>query len=450
MAHTSIITTAILLLLLLIVSYAAFYYTSIQSKQSKQSIQSIGALKENFISNVFADRSTVKSNAVKAVTDLVNSFGDSTNRKPMLANLPDIKNILINYEVLGCRYPGYLGNGAFDSDIGIQLAVKAGCRAFVLDIDYSDDCVTDNTYIPRIVVRDKQGKLLMYSDAQNPLCTKSIEQNSIRAICHTINFYAFSDSSLNRTDPLIIILYFLRKPPGSNSSKIVLDYYSYVAKCVYEPFKDRLLTQDLDGGVYNRQKQEGMLLRNTISMYNEKVLIFSNANTDGFREPNLSYYAVDDLDYLINLRLSYNEKKLGITEKLSSNINCIIDVSDSYMNIGNDQQESTVNTVKQQWTICLASDPLKNVTNADYKKIRQTYGINCTPILLFNEESANVDIKYMFPDDLFKQYSFIPRYNTATNTNLLIEKAAVVIPAPPPRNLNANAGIIRSPSATAQ
>ena len=64
---------------------------------------------------------------------------------------------LNNFYALGCRYTGYIGpieDGYFDPVASVQMAVNAGCRVFVLDIDYIDkQCETGN-YIPRIVVRD--------------------------------------------------------------------------------------------------------------------------------------------------------------------------------------------------------------------------------------------------------------------------------------------------------
>ena len=60
---------------------------------------------------------------------------------------PDIlpeEQMLINFYVLGCRLSGYLGpmdHGYFDANVAIQYAVKAGCRAFVLDIDFVEQCM---------------------------------------------------------------------------------------------------------------------------------------------------------------------------------------------------------------------------------------------------------------------------------------------------------------------
>ena len=67
--------------------------------------------------------------------------------------MPVEQQNFVNFFALGCRYTGYVGpmqNGYMSPDIAVQSAVQAGCRVFVLDIDYLDDCGTP--FMPRIVV----------------------------------------------------------------------------------------------------------------------------------------------------------------------------------------------------------------------------------------------------------------------------------------------------------
>ena len=228
--------------------------------------------------------------------------------------MPESQECFVNFYSLGCRYTGYIGpmnEGYWDPDLAVQLAVNAGCRTFVLEIDYLDECDGETIkYFPRIVVRDAQGKMRIKYNSNRPICN-STQHSYIRDVCEKINFYAFASGCQNSSDPVVIVLYFLRQPPGSYKSKTVLDYYSNVAKAL-SPFQNRLLGNELDGGTYYRQKQEGRLLINNITDYNGKVLIFSNANTSGFRE-NQTYSPMEDLDYLVNLRLSYTQTQLGVT-----------------------------------------------------------------------------------------------------------------------------------------
>jgi hypothetical protein len=324
-------------------------------------------------------------------------------------------------------------NGYLDIDIAIQNAVNAGCRMFVLEIDYFNDCTSpDSKYYPRLVVRDKQGKLIINPVSLVPFCDTS-SKSTISDVCNKINFYAFASSCQNASDPVIIVLYFLRQPPGSYKSSAVLDYFSHVATAISSAFSTRLLTNELQGGTFYRQKQESNLLIGNITNYSGKVLIFNNANTNGFREVQ-SYASTDDLDFLTNLRLSYTQTSLGITDN-STTTQGILETAEDYMAIPSDRVDDFIESIKQKWTICLSSDPSIPVGDKSYKKITSDFGVNCIPICIFDD--AN---KFMFSDGTFKTYSFIPKKKP-----LRYIKPAIAIPAEPNPSMNANGGILRAP-----
>jgi hypothetical protein len=246
--------------------------------------------------------------------------------------MPEYEQCFVNFYSIACRYTGYIGpmdEGYFDPDLAVQLAVNAGCRTFILEIDYLDECKGEAVkYFPRLVVRDAQNKLRIKYNSNLPICNSALHSN-IRDVCEKINYYAFAPSAQNASDPVVIVLYFLRQPPGSYKSKTVLDYYSNVAKAL-APFQNRLLKNELDGGTYYRQSQEGRLLINNIKDYSGKVLIFSNANTMGFRESQV-YSPNEDLDFLTNLRLMYTQTKLGVTENGSTAPFGILETAEDYM-----------------------------------------------------------------------------------------------------------------------
>ena len=391
----------------------------------------------------FANKDDFKSEKeykaqVKKLTNKYNPY--SSAKRPVSALLetnvmPEEHQSLVNFYALGCRFSGYIGpmlNGYFDPDIAIQTAVNAGCRVFVLDIDYLKDC-TKNRFFPRLVVRDIQGKLVMNYDSTQPFCNSPQESN-IRDVCDKINTYAFSPSAQNASDPVIIVLYFLRHPPGSYKSKTVLDYYSNVAKAL-APLQQRFLMNELDGGTYYRQKQEGRLLMNKITNYNGKVLIFSNANTSGFRE-NQTYSASEDLDYLTNLRLSYTQTKLGITENDSGPTFGILQPAEDYLIIPKDRQDQILEQTKLKWTICLPQDPSVPVSKETATQITNTYGVHCVPITLFDDKND-----FMFTDKTFRTYSFIPKPEP-----LRYIKPPIITPAEPNPSMNANQGKLRAPT----
>jgi hypothetical protein len=380
-------------------------------------------------------------NQVKLLSDTYNPV--STARRPVTDLLgqnimPESEQCLVNFYSLACRYTGYIGpvnEGYFDPDLAIQLAVNAGCRTFILEIDYLNECKGEAVkYFPRLVVRDAQNKLRIKYNSNLPICNSALHSN-IRDVCEKINYYAFAPSAQNASDPVIIVLYFLRQPPGSYKSKTVLDYYSNVAKAL-SPFQNRLLKNELDGGTYYRQSQEGKLLINNIKDYNGKVLIFSNANTIGFRESQL-YSPNEDLDFLTNLRLLYTQTKLGVTENGSTAPFGILETAEDYMVVPPDRTEEVADATKLRWTVALSQDPSKSVNQQTYNKITSTFGVHCVPILLFDTKEN----EYMFTDKTFKTYSFIPKPEP-----LRYIKPPVVIPAEPNPSTDAKQGMLRAPT----
>jgi hypothetical protein len=380
-------------------------------------------------------------NQVKLLSDTYNPVSSAKRPVTDLLNqnvMPEAEQCLVNFYALACRYTGYIGpmdEGYFDPDLAVQLAVNAGCRTFILEIDYLDECKGESTkYFPRLVVRDAQNKLRIKYNSNLPICNSALHSN-IQEVCEKINYYAFASSAQNASDPVIIVLYFLRQPPGSYKSKTVLDYYSNVAKAL-SPFQNRLLKNELDGGTYYRQSQEGRLLINNIKDYNGKVLIFSNANTIGFRESQL-YSPTEDLDFMTNLRLMYTQTKLGVTESGSAAPFGILQTAEDYMAIPSDRTEEVADATKLRWTVALSQDPSKSVNETIYNKITSTFGIHSIPIQLFDTTNN----QFMFTDKTFKTYSFIPKPEA-----LRYVKPPVVIPAEPNPSTDAKGGMLRAPT----
>ena len=364
---------------------------------------------------------------VKLITDAYSPLADG--KRPV----KEKDQIFVNFHSLGCRFTGYIGpneTSYYDPDIAVQQAVAAGCRVFVLEIDYIPDC--DNDYYPTLIVRDSGGFRREKDESRIPLCN-SDAYSTIRETCEKINTYAFSSSSQNASDPVVLVLYFLRQPPGAFNSKPVLDYYSKVAIAL-RPLQDRFLKNE-STGIYHRQRQEGQLLMNKIRDYNEKVLVFSNANTSGFREKPPK--ASEDLDYMVNLRLSYTQTKLGVTENGTGSTFGVLQTVEDFMIIPSDRSETAINATKLKWTICLASDPFATVSQENYKKITETYGVHCVPILL-HDIPAN---QYMFGDTTFKTYSYTQKPEALRYT-----KPAIVVPAEPSKKIDAKGGALAMPS----
>jgi hypothetical protein len=189
-----------------------------------------------------------------------------------------------------------------------------------------------------------------------------------------------------------------------------------------------MLTNELEG-IYYRQKQENQLLINPISSYEGRVLLFSNANTSGFR--TLSYPVEEDLDYMVHLRLGYTQTKLGVTDQ-DAHFGVLQTIED-FTVIPSDRAEDVMEQTKQKWTVCLGQDPLASVAGS-YGKVTQGFGVNCIPVSLFDE----VAVKGVMGG--FKGHGWM-----AKPLKLRYIKPPVVVPGVPNPSTDAKGGALRSP-----
>ena len=378
------------------------------------------------------------SNARRALSDYL---GQSTTP----TEIPVVEQMLINFYVLGCRLTGYLGpmnNGYFDANTAVQYAVKAGCRAFVLDIDFVEQCMScdQTTYTPYLVVRKGTGTGNENSDYlvnwNGELC-KNINQTTVDKVCTAINNFAFSSETCqNSTDPVIIVLNFLRMPDLTDRCSLKnLNYYSQVAKAL-QVFGTRLYQQAANGN-YFRQLQPDQLLLNKITDYNGKVLIFNNTDTTGF-DPSVcnnipKYEPKDDLNYYTNLQLHYSMRQLGVTDNAAGN--GVLDSADEYKNIPVSESATYKMNTTNKWTMCLPSNPLTPVPETTYTYITDTFGVHCVPISLFDTSND-----FMFTEARFKTYSYRPKPK-----ELRRAPPKTIVPGKAPSNYNTRGGQLRPP-----
>ena len=322
--------------------------------------------------------------------------------------LPADQQCLVNFYTLGCRFTGYLGpfkGGYFDTDNAVLAALKMGCRTLVLEIDYFAD-ICENPF-PRLVVRDKNGANL--SDPTSDVKCQNARESNIFDTCTSISRYAFSNSVPNPTDPLIIVLYIIRVPENDGTSdynKTLIKYYSQIAKAV-KPLMNNAVNILAAGGNYSRQAQESALLTNPISTYSGQVLFFCNADTSIFRSQT-GIPADQDLDYIINLRLTYTQSQFGITSNATTNSNGtkfgLLESVNGYMQIPNDKLASLQATTNATWTMCFDNDPSAIVPRESTDQITKKIGVHCVPIQLWS-----TDYDYMFDKERFGEWSFYPK-----------------------------------------
>lgn len=350
---------------------------------------------------------------------------------------PQDEQCLVNFYALGALAAGYAGpfdNGYMDPDAAINVAVKAGCRVFVFELDYIDSCTTaagKPTYFPRLVFRDARGRLRS-NPAGDKLC-QSIGTSNITAAAKAIANYAFAPQTQNRDDPVIVVLYSHRMPTREEDA---LDYMSNIARCL-NPLVNRHVDNLVHGGTFSRQKQEGQLLINNIADYAGRVLFFANMDTTAFREATSSKYkATEDLDYLVNLRLSYSQTQLGVTPSQQQASFGTLDSTGSFLSIPSDKQSGTIKDLKLKWTILLPTDPENPVDAAAYKNLAGTLGVHCVPLAIWDDKNT-----FMFEADTFKTYSFMPK-----PAELRYRKPPIQVPTPAKKETDAKGGQLRMPT----
>jgi hypothetical protein len=402
--------------------------------------------KEGFASNINAFKSN--PNYKKQLNSIVSRFdGPSGSRRgitDMLAttrDMPSYEQCLVNFQVLGCRFTGYLGpfeNGFVDIDNSILYALKAGCRCFTFEIDYIDTCDKRGQqfeYFPKLVVRDVQGKIVTFPESDKPMCNSDGTSN-IRMAADSLRRYAFASNVQNSNDPLIIVLYLLRLPPRETTgNKRLLTYYSRIAKAL-NPLIDKSVASMISGGNYSRQQQESKLLINNLTDYEGRVLFFCNSDTSSFRSASPLYPQNEDLDYIVNLRLSYKQTQLGCTTNQTGGSFGGLETTGSFITTPTSQIENTCAELKLRWTTCLSDDPSQPVPEKTFSTLSNQFGVHCVPIQLFDTTNT-----FMFTDERFKKYSFIPKPKTLRYT-----KPPVVVPAKQAVEANSNGGSLRAPS----
>jgi len=287
---------------------------------------------------------------------------------------------LLQWRPLTVRLAGYLGgettvlDGVFDMVKGIKVALLLGARSFVFDIDYLDNKPCE----PLLIHRDSGGTM------------RSLHTASIYDGMEALNNMAFQ----NNYDPVIIILYLRRVPPGKVQKK---SYLNAIAAAM-----DPLSTYHLgltEQGNFHGCNSESSLFVGDITSYQKKFIVVCNYDTTLLPQTN---NPKDNLNFWVNARLFQHElstsASLGeVTKKINSGgvaYAKVGDTSDFLTTPGStktatgDFQQGTLGT----WTVALG--PVDEVL--DIPKINtllNTLGVHCVPIDVIRlgerEEHAN-------------------------------------------------------------
>jgi hypothetical protein len=288
------------------------------------------------------------------------------------------ENSFINYCPLTVQDAGYLGpvtNGAFAEREAIQMALRAGARCFVLNIDFHDD-----QSLPLDLFGAPREPRLFYRDTSGTI--RSVNSGTVRNVAQALADLSFVGSS---SDPLIVVLY-IRKIPSSIETPDYLRFLSQIAEQL-EPLIPYHLGQTSEGD-YHRQMKQNDLFFTPVNRFEKKVILLCNADTSPFRKQKPAYAPNKDLDYLTHVRI-YREstQTFGVTGQPDQNqgAKALIDSVAAYTIIPPDKQKQTIDSTKLRWTLTL-SNPGKNPTLQAFTYLQDALGVQSIPLWFFSAE----------------------------------------------------------------
>jgi len=309
----------------------------------------------------------------------------------VIPSIPQDQQLLINTAVMSTRLTGYTGpyySGVYDEDNAVRISLASGARCLVIEIGRETD-----SYEPILVYRDNWG------------IKRSLNIGSIGRVAKSIAGRAFNQGNSGAppnvaNDPLFVVLYFVDTP---DAAKKPLEYIRFLAKVSQQlqPLANLIVGQTPQGD-FRRQALESQLFYKHYSVFSQKIIILTNADTTPFRR--LNSYGLsgeigvpEDLDLLVHVRLYSRESPsgLGITSSPTNNITpaAVITTPNYWINTPPDRLADAQSQTKKAWTLVMA--PVINETTALSKDVVASlltqYGVHSIPICLF-DVPATTDI----------------------------------------------------------
>jgi hypothetical protein len=308
--------------------------------------------------------------------------------------LAKAETALINYSILTCNNAGYIGplvNGVFAEQEAIDLAYKAGCRAFMLHIDF-----LDGTRDPVLMVRNASGDKI---------------SNNVGSIERTIKAIANGIPRGSEADPIIIILFVHRLPGKDAHHPHSINFMSNIARGL-DSLRSKLLGMTAEGD-FSRQKQQDTLFIKSRDVFDGKFVIMTNVDTTGFRNKKLvkNLPISQDLDYWIHARIRTNSSKnlhLVTQPTQSRSISPIAETLNFFNNIPADRQAEQIARTKVQWTIAMNNFIETNPDTKTLDLLLNKSGVACIPINIFDKDTKSL-IENVFANEFFGRTGYRPK-----------------------------------------
>lgn len=267
----------------------------------------------------------------------------SVVKTPWVA-LDNSRNFLINQHVLATTGSGYIGpplNGVYSEQRAVQLALQAGVRCFVFDIDEIKEK-------PRLVSRKKNGVRVCLN---NGYLNKALCSSNMTAFSSMIG--AVQNTWEN--DPLIIYLRFHKAPSAACAQEI--------ADALY-----RIRSYILRGnakGEFNHRKSESQLFFLNNDDLAKKIIILTNADTGPYNSPT-AQGAKPNLDFYIHGRVY--DRSANVTDV---NTRYAFEVSLPYiMGLDDAAVQEMVKKTRVAWHILINDDIEHRITKEEVEKAR--------------------------------------------------------------------------------
>lgn len=379
----------ILALMIAYFSVAAWYKQRYGQFTSKpQSIASLLTIRRSVLGSI----DSLLPNTESICNNIINKVGPYAIIPTIIMKKGDPTSI-INWRPLTVRLTGYLGgihtarDGVFDMDKGVQLALSQGARAFVFDIDYLEDAPCKAV----IVLRDAGGYM------------RSLHTGSIKEGCKSLVNRAFEVNY----DPVLVILYMRRLPPGNNQQKLFLK--SIAASL--EPLSIYHLGSN-EQGDYHNCKNEKELFTTPIITFQKKFIVLTNYDTtmlESTQNPK------DNLDFWTNARIY--QDPFGISESLGSvtpkmpespMVYAFVGESKQLLKIPSGSRPSYLNGISNGTSSFFhisITDAEYTYTNNDLEMLLNVLGIQCIPmdvlgLSVLKDHEDTIKIRNNTPNEL--------------------------------------------------
>ena len=289
---------------------------------------------------------------------------------------------LRNWRPLTVRLVGYLGgsngleNGVFDMNFGVTSALKLGARCFLFDIDYLEAAPCR----PLLLYRDKTGY------------KRSLNSGSILEGMTSLSNNAFT----NNTDPILIILYLHRVPPGNKQKE---RFFLNLAQSL-KPLATKHLGSSDTGNFLNCAKED-TLFSSPITTYQDKFIVCVNYDTS---QLGATTNPADNLHYWNNARIYQDPQGIdatlgSVTPSVANGGQAFIKVAstDQIINTAVSERAGYATGCSSVFTISLAP-PEYEYTNAKMETLLNILGVQCVPLDVLslgtnpNHAAANAEI----------------------------------------------------------